>query len=206
MLLRSLARNQGTSTPNSAIIQELEMNYGIQISRPTFLAYTKALEEIFIIEDSDAWNPKLRSKTTIRQSKTHYFVDPSIAAAALEAGPTDLIGNLNRLKFLFKTLCMRDLRVYAQPLNGTIRHFRTQAGLECNAVVHLNNGKYGLVEVKLGNEKAIEKGANTLIKISGKIDTDNMNPPSFLVLTGTYPYAYKRNDGVYVVPIGVLKD
>lgn len=179
MLLRSLARNQGTSTPNSTIIQDLERNYGIQISRPTFLAYTKALEEIFIIEDSDAWNPKLRSKTAIRQSDTHYFVDPSIAAAALEAGPQDLMNDLNTLGFIFETLCIRDLRVYAQPLNGTIHHFRTQAGLECDAVVHLNNGKYGLVEVKLGNEKAIEKGANTLIEIAGKIDTDNMNPPLF---------------------------
>lgn len=206
-LLRSLARHQGTSVSNAAIIQDLETNYGMQISRPTFLAYLNALEEIFIIEDSDAWNPKLRSKTAIRQADTHYFVDPSIGAAALEAGPQDLIQDLNTFGFLFETLCIHDLRVYAQPLRGTVHHFRTQSGLECDAVVHLGDGRYGLVEIKLGGEQAIEKGASTLIKIAGKIDTDHMNPPSFLmVLTGTQPYAFRRSDGVYVVPVGVLRD
>ena len=179
----------------------------MQISRPTFLSYIRALEEIFVIEDSDAWNPKLRSKTVIRQAGTRYFVDPSIAAAALEAGPQDLIRDLNTFGFLFETLYIRDLRVYAQALRGAIYHFRTQAGLECDAVIQLSDGRYGLAEIRLGGEQAVEKGASTLLKIASKIDTNHLNPPSFLlVLTGTHPYGFRREDGVYVVPIGVLRD
>ena len=154
-----------------------------------------------------AWNPNLRSKTAIRSSDTRYFVDPSIAVAALGIGPNDLINDLNTFGFLFETLCVRDLRVYADALNGSVYHYRDKDGQECDAVIHLRNGKYGLIEIKLGGDKLIEEGVKSLKAMEAKIDTSRMNNPSFLmVLTGTGDYAYRRPDGVYVVPIGTLKN
>ena len=154
-----------------------------------------------------AWNPNLRSKTAIRSSDTRYYVDPSIAAAALGIGPQDLINDLKTFGFLFETLCVRDLRIFADALNGEVYHYRDKDGLECDAVIHLRNGTYGLVEIKLGGDKLIEEGSVNLKALSNKIDTDKMKKPAFLmVLTGTGDYAYRRPDGVYVVPIGCLKD
>ena len=173
----------------------------------TVYSYINALQKIFVIEEMEAWNPNLRSKTAIRTSNTRYFVDPSIAVAALGLGPLDLIGDLNTFGLFFETMCIRDLRVYADALNGKIYHFRDKTGLECDAVVHLRNGSYGLVEVKLGGEKLIEEGAENLRTLKEKIDTTKMKAPSFLmVLIGVGDYAYRRQDGVYVVPIGCLKD
>lgn len=171
-------------------------------------AYTKALQSIFVIEDSLAWNPNLRSKTAIRTSNTRYFSDPSIAIAALGLGPDDLINDLNTFGLMLETLCIRDLRVYSQPIGGTVYHYRDKNGLECDAVVHLKNGKYGLIEIKLGGDHLIEEGAVNLKKLADKIDTGKMNAPSFLmVLTGVGQYAYRRpQDGVLVVPIGCLKN
>lgn len=155
----------------------------------------------------EAWNPNLRSKTAIRTSNTRYFVDPSIAVAALGLGPQDLIGDLNTFGLFFETMCIRDLRVFADALNGKVYHFRDKTGLECDAVVHLRNGSYGLIEVKLGGDKLIEEGADNLKTLKNKIDITKMKAPSFLmVLIGVGDYAYKRQDGVYVVPIGCLKD
>lgn len=155
----------------------------------------------------EAWNPNLRSKTAIRTSNTRYFVDPSIAVAALGLGPQDLIGDLNTFGLFFETMCIRDLRVFADALNGKVYHFRDKTGLECDAVVHLRNGSYGLIEVKLGGDKLIEEGAENLKTLKNKIDITKMKAPSFLmVLIGVGDYAYKRQDGVYVVPIGCLKD
>lgn len=160
-----------------------------------------------MIEDCPAWSPNLRSKTAIRTSDTRYFVDPSIATAALGIGPGDLLNDLETCGLFFETLCIRDLRVYAEALDGSVYHFRTKEGLECDAVIHLRNGSYGLVEVKLGGDRLIEEGAHTLKIVAGKIDTTKMKEPSFLmVLTGTSPYAYQREDGVYVVPITALKN
>lgn len=154
-----------------------------------------------------AWNPNLRSKTAIRTSDTRYYVDPSIAAAALGIGPNDLINDLNTFGFIFETLCVRDLRVFADALNGHVYHYRDKDGQECDAVVHLHNGQYGLIEIKLGGDRLIEEGATSLKAMEAKIDTRKMNPPSFLmVLTGLGDYAYRRKDGVCVVPIGCLKD
>ena len=162
---------------------------------------------IFVIEEMEAWNPNLRSKTAIRTSNTRYFVDPSIAVAALGLGPQDLIGDLNTFGLFFETMCIRDLRVFADALNGKVYHFRDKTGLECDAVVHLRNGSYGLIEVKLGGDKLIEEGADNLKTLKNKIDITKMKAPSFLmVLIGVGDYAYKRQDGVYVVPIGCLKD
>jgi hypothetical protein len=154
-----------------------------------------------------AWNPNLRSKTAIRTSDTRYFIDPSIATVALGLGPDDLIADLNTFGFIFECLCVRDLRVYADALNGNVYHFRDKSGLECDAVIHLRNGSFGLIEIKLGGDKLIEEGAANLIKLANKIDTDKMKNPSFMmVLTAVGDYAFRRQDGVYVVPISTLKD
>lgn len=206
-LMRSYARNQGTQTPNTAIARDVSGNEGPSMDEHTVAAYIEALRKIFVVEDMPAWNPNLRSQTAIRSSDTRYYVDPSVAAAALGIGPNDLIADLNTFGFLFETLCVRDLRVFADALNGDVYHYRDKDGLECDAVVHLRNGSYGLIEVKLGGDKLIEEGAASLIRLSEKIDTEKMKKPSFLmVLVGMNGYAYRRSDGVYVVPIGCLKD
>lgn len=206
-LLRSYARHQGFQVPISTIYADLSSNDGVTMSEDTITSYIAALKKIFVIEDMPAWNPNLRSKTAIRASDTRYFVDPSVAAAALGLGPKDLENDLNTLGLLFETLAIRDLRVYAESIDGEVFHYRDRNGLECDAVIHLHNGNYGLVEVKLGGSKLEEEGAENLKKLSSKIDTEKMNEPSFLmVLTGLGTYAYQRKDGVMVVPIGCLKD
>jgi len=206
-LMRSYARLQGTMAPIPTIVEDLKTNEPDGMSDETVASYIRALKEIFVVEDSEAWNPNLRSKTAIRTSDTRYFTDPSIATAALGVGPQDLINDLNTFGLLFETMAVRDLRVYAEALNGKVYHFRDKNGLECDAVVHLRDGRYGLVEVKLGGEDKIRDGADALKDLAGKIDTSRMREPSFLmVLVGVGQYAYRREDGVYVVPIGCLKD
>ena len=207
LLMRSLARHQGTQAPNTTICEDINVSDDMELSKDTVVSYTNALKKIFVIEDCPAWSPNLRSKTAIRTSDTRYFVDPSIATAALGIGPGDLLNDLETCGLFFETLCIRDLRVYAEALDGSVYHFRTKEGLECDAVIHLRNGSYGLVEVKLGGDRLIEEGAHTLKTVADKIDTTKMKEPSFLmVLTGTSPYAYQRKDGVYVVPITALKN
>ena len=204
-LMKSYARNQGGQISNATIVQDIKGNDEFSINEVTVASYLTALERIFVIEEMDAWNPNLRSKTSIRTSKTRYFVDPSIAVAALEIGPRDLINDLKTFGFLFETLAIRDLRVYAQALSGWVYHYRDKSGLECDAVLHLCNGSYGLIEIKLGGDKLIEEGSQNLKKLADKIDTTRMKSPSFLmVLTGVGKYAYQREDGVYIVPIGCL--
>ena len=206
-LLRSYSRHQGTQISNAAIRDDLSENEGESLDVETIASYIKALKRIFVIEETEAWNPNLRSKTAIRTSDTRYFTDPSIATASLGIGPADLISDLNTFGLIFETLCMRDLRVYAEALNGNVYHYRDKDGLECDAVVHLRDGRYGLVEIKLGGAKLIEEGAASLKTLASKIDTTKMKQPSFLmVLTATGDYAFKREDGVLVVPIGSLKD
>lgn len=206
-LMRSYARHQGSAVPVNTIVKDMRINDEESDDVKTIATYIEALKKIFVIEDSLAWNPNLRSKTAIRTSDTRYFVDPSIAVAALGIGPNDLSGDLNTMGLLFETLCIRDLRVFASVLDGQVYHFRDKYGLECDAVIHLRNGKFGLVEIKLGGDKLIEEGAATLKTLAEKIDTDRMRRPSFLlVLTATGKFAYRREDGVYVVPIGCLKD
>lgn len=206
-IMRSYVRHQGTQTGINAIIDDISTNENDRISDKTVNSYLNALREIFVIDDMPAWNPNLRSKTAIRSSDTRYFNDPSIATAALGIGPKDLINDLNTFGLLFETLCVRDLRVYAYALGGQVYHYRDKNGLECDAVIHLKNGTYGLVEIKLGGERLIGEGAASLNKLASKIDTDRMKAPAFrMVLTGVGDFAYKRTDGVYVVPIGCLKD
>lgn len=207
LLLRSYARNQGSQATIGTIVADMATNDENEVSVKTAGGYLEALRKIFVIEDSEAWNPNLRSKTAIRTANTRYFIDPSIGTAVLGLGPKDLIQDLNTLGLFFETLCVRDLRVFADALDGNVFHYRDKNGLECDAVVHLRNGKYGLVEVKLGGDKLINEGAANLLTLASKINTEKMNDPSFMmVLTGTGDYAYRRKDGVYVVPIGCLKD
>lgn len=206
LLMRSYARNQGTQTSISVIRKDMAMNDDETLADKTVQSYIGALKKIFVIEDMAAWNPNLRSKTAIRTSDTRYFVDPSIAAATLGLGPADLINDLETFGLLFETMCVRDLRVYADALDGQVYHYRDKDGLECDAVIHLRNGSYGLIEIKLGGDSAIEKAVKTLTTLAAKIDTEKMKPSSFLmVLVATGDYAYRREDGVYVVPVGCLK-
>lgn len=206
-LMRSYARSQGTQTSLAEIRKDMIANDQDTLDENTINSYLDALRKIFVVEDMCAWNPNLRSKTSIRSANTRYFVDPSIATAALGLGPEDLINDLNTFGLLFETLCVRDLRVFAQALDGEVYHYRDKTGLECDTVVHLRNGSYGLIEIKIGGEKLTEEGAVTLHKLAQKIDTTKMEAPSFLmVLTAVGSFAYRRKDGVYVVPIGCLKD
>lgn len=207
-IMRSYARNQGSQASVGTILADIASNESSEVSENTIYSYVKALKKIFVIEDSTAWNPNMRSKSAIRTSDTRYFTDPSIATAALGMGPDDLVNDLSTFGLFFETLCVRDLRVYADALGGSVYHFRDKSGLECDAVVHLRNGKYGLIEVKLGGDKLIDEGAKNLINLEDRIDVDKMNSPAFkMVLTGVGQYAYQRpQDGVYVVPIGCLKD
>lgn len=206
-LLRSYARNISQQVSLELIREDILANDIESFGQNTLYSYLDSLKKIFVIEDSPAWNPNLRSKTAIRTTDTRYFVDPSIASVSLGLGPQDLINDLNTMGLIFENLCIRDLRVYADSLDGQIYHYRDKTGLECDAVVHLRNGEYGLIEIKLGGDSLIEEGARSLLALSNKIDTTKMKKPAFLmVLCGIAPFAYQRKDSVYVVPIGCLKD
>lgn len=204
-LMRSYARFQGTQTSIRQIVDDINGGGTNVIEDKTVRSYLDVLKSMFVIEDMPAWNPNLKSKTAIRSAETRYFVDPSIATAAMGIGPGDLMNDLKTFGFLFETLCVRDLRIYSQPLGGNVYHYRDKNGLECDAVVHLPNGKYALIEIKLGGEKAIEEAANNLQRLASKIDYDRMTQPSFLmVLTASGTFAYRRKDNVLVVPITTL--
>lgn len=206
-LMRSYSRNMGTQASNDTLKSDMIANDSTSLDTDTVLSYVNALKKIFVVEEAPAWNPNLRSKTAIRTSDTRYFIDPSIAVASLGIGPKDLINDLNTFGLLFETLCIRDLRVYAESIKGKVYHYRDANDLECNAVIHLRDGSYGLIEIKLGGDSLINEGADTLKKLESRIDITKMKNPSFLlVLTATGKYAYRREDGVYVVPIGCLKN
>ncbi len=206
-IMQSYARHQGSQTPISTIAADVRANDVDSVDDKTIYSYIAALKKIFVIEDMDAWNPNLRSKTAIRTSDNRYFTDPSIATAALGLGPSDLMNDLNTFGLLFETLCVRDLRVFADALDGQVYHYRDKNGLECDTVVHLRNGSYGLIEIKLGGENLINEGAKALNELTNKIDTTKMKAPSFrMILTAVGKFAYRREDGIYVVPIGCLKD
>lgn len=206
-LMRSYARMQGSQSPLSVIRADLADGDGNAPDLRTIQSYLNALKLIFVIENMPAWNPNLRSKTAVRTSETRYFTDPSIAVASMGIGPDDLLSDLKTFGFIFETLCVRDLRVYSEAINGKVYHYRDSKGLECDAVVHLRDGRYGLIEIKLGGDRLIDEGAANLLKLRDKINTDKMKDPSFMmVLTATGDFAFKRKDGVYVVPITFLKD
>ena len=206
-LMRSLARHQGTQVTLTGIKADMEVNDTDSLDVDTISSYIEALKKIFVIEDMAAWNPNLRSKAAIRTVDTRYFVDSSIATAALGVGPADLVKDLNTMGLLFETMAVRDLRVYADALDGKVFHYRDSNGLECDAVIHLRNGSYGLVEIKLGGQSLIEEGAATLNKFASVIDTEKMKAPTFkMILTAVGNLAYQRADGIYVVPVGGLRE
>ena len=206
-VMKSYARNVSTQVSLETIRSDVINNDIETFDKESLYGYLNALKRIFVIEDSPAWNPNLRSKTAIRTSDTRYFVDPSIAVASLGIGPKDLINDLELMGLIFENLCVRDLRIYTDVLEGSVYHYRDKTGLECDAVIHLRNGSYGLVEVKLGGDKLIEEGAESLKRLAERIDTEKMREPAFMmVLCGVAPFAYKREDGVYVVPVACLKD
>lgn len=205
--LKSYARNVGTQVSLETIRADVVSHDDETFDKESLYGYVNALKRIFVIEDSPAWNPNLRSKTAIRTSDTRYFTDPSIATAALGLGPMDLIHDLQLMGYIFENLCVRDLRIYADALDGNIYHYRDKTNLECDAVIHLRNGRYALVEVKLGGDKLINEGAASLLRLAQRIDTEKMQEPAFLmVLCGVAPFAYQREDGVFVVPVSCLKD
>lgn len=206
-LMRAYARHLGTQASIATLREDLKNNDTATLDENTIMSYLEALRKIFVVEDMPAWNPNLRSKTAIRTADTRYFVDPSIATAALGLGPADLVNDLNTMGFFFEAMCARDLRVFAEALNGKVYHYRDKSGLECDAVIHLRNGQYGLIEIKLGGQSLINEGAVTLNALAAQIDTSRMKAPAFkMILTATGDYAYRRpEDGIYVVPIGCLK-
>ena len=204
--LKSYARNVGTRATLETIRQDVLANHTGTFDPVTLYSYRDALTKIFVIEDSPAWNPNLRSKAAIRTTDARYFVDPSIATAALQLSPKDLLKDLNTMGLIFENLCVRDLRIYADYLDGSIYQYRDSNGLECDAVIHLRDGSFGLIEIKLGGDSLIEEGAKNLKDLASKIDTNKMKELSFmLVLCAKAPFAYRRKDGVYVVPITCLK-
>ena len=173
-LMRSLSRNLGSQASLDTIYQDMIVNDKESLDKDTIASYISALKLIFVVEDMPAWNPNLRSKTAIRTADTRYFVDPSIATAALGLGPQDLINDLETFGLFFETMAVRDLRVYGDALGGAVYHYRDKSNLECDAVLHLENGNYGLIEIKLGGEDDIEKGASVMKELAGKIDTTRM--------------------------------
>ena len=207
MLLRSYARNQGTQISQASISADISSNDTEGVSEETVSEYLQALRKLYVIEDMKAWNPNLRSKTAIRTSDTRYFVDPSLAAASLRIGPQDLINDLNTTGFFFEALAVRDLRVYAESLDGDVYHYKDNLDNECDVVIHLRDGRYALLEVKLGGEKLIDEGVKTLKDVLRRIDTDKMGKPAFMaIITGTERYAYRRDDGIIILPLGALKN
>ena len=207
LLLRSYARNISQQVSIATIRKDMLANDASTLDENTVMDYVKALKRLYVIEDLAAWNPNIRSKAAIRTSDTRHFIDPSIGTAALGLGPKDLVNDLQSFGLFFEDLVARDLRVYAEALDGSLYHYRDSSGLECDTVLHRRNGSYALLEVKLGGTERIEEGAANLKALAEKIDTDRMAAPSFMaVITGAGGFAYRREDRVFVIPIGCLKD
>ena len=206
-LMRSLARLQGTQSSAAVICEDMKANDSDTLTEDTVYSYLKALRRIFVTEDMRAWCPNLRCKTPLRTTDTRYFTDPSIAAAAMGIGPGDLMNDMTTFGLFFETLAVRDLRIIAESLGGSLLHYLDKSGLECDAIMRLENGSYGLVEIKTGGDALIAKGVKTLESLSAKIDTTRMPPPSFrMVLVASGDFAYRRKeDDIIVCPIGCLK-
>ena len=205
-LLRSYARGIASEMSISEIKRDMKNLEGMQIDESTIDSYINALRRLYVVEELESWNPNLRSKTAIRTSPTRHFVDPSIACAALGLGPGDLIADMNTYGLLFESMCIRDLRIFAEKINGTVFHYRDKKGREADAIVHLRDGRWAAVEVKLTSQESIEEGAKHLKSIADDIDKTKMKAPSFLMVITATNFAYRREDGVFVVPAGCLKD
>jgi predicted AAA+ superfamily ATPase len=201
--MRSLARNVSSQASIATICKDIASDEG-SIAEKTITTYLNALRRIYVVEDLHAWNPAMRSKTALRTSPKRHFVDPSIATAVLRATPETLLSDFNTFGLMFESLCIRDLRVYAQALDGDVFHYRDKSGLEADAIIHLKDGRWGAIEVKMGT-KEIEAAAENLNKLRTKVNTDKMQEPSFLMVLTATELAYCRKDGVHIVPIGCLR-
>ena len=206
MILRSYARNVSTEARRKTILADINEHDDRNLSQDTFEEYVDALRDLFIIKDIEAWNPNFRSKTTITSSPTRHFVDTSIAAGALGVSPEDLMNDPKTFGMLFEDFAVKELSVYAQALKGEIRHYRDGNGLECDAVMHLKNGKYALIEIKLGGESLIKEGVSTLNALKQKIAESQQTPPAFSMILTAVGDAYTLENGIHVVPINMLKD
>lgn len=206
MILRSLARNISTEAPDTTIIEDIRSSNSRTMDPRTFNEYMDALNDLFIVEDIEAWNPNIRSKTSIRTSDTRHFVDTSIACRALNISPDDLLNDMKSFGLFFEDFAVRDLTVYATALDGEVRHYRDNAGLECDAVIHLPNGKWAAIEIKLGGENLIADGVKSLTTLKNKLsEKSDEQPPAFMMILTAFGPLYKRPDGIYVVPINCLK-
>lgn len=207
MILRSYARNISTEASKQSIIEDVRQSNERTMDSKTFDDYIEALQDLYIISDIEAWNPNIRSKTSIRTTPTRHFVDTSIACRALNIFPEDLMNDLESFGLFFEDLAVRDLSIYAQAHGGEVRHYRDKNGLECDAIVHLEDGRWGAIEIKLGGDKLIEDGAKSLTALKNKIEKKSKEPnPSFLMILTARGSLYQREDGIYVVPINCLKD
>lgn len=207
MILRSYARNISTEASKQSIIDDVKQSNERTMDSKTFDDYIEALQDLYIISDIEAWNPNIRSKTSIRTTPTRHFVDTSIACRALNIFPEDLMNDLESFGLFFEDLAVRDLSIYAQAHGGEVRHYRDKNGLECDAIVHLEDGRWGAIEIKLGGDKLIEDGAKSLTALKNKIEKKSKEPnPSFLMILTARGSLYQREDGIYVVPINCLKD
>ena len=204
-VLRSLARNISTPVSNATIMEDVRNEFASEVSRPTLDDYLNTLEKLFVIENVKATNLNIRSKTAIRTKSKLELVDPSIATAILDLSPSDLIHDLNYFGFLFESLCIRDLKIYSQLLDGELTYYRDKSEFEVDAILKTGKGKWGAIEIKLGSG-FIEEAAQNLLKFKDKVDTKKSGEPSFLMVLTATPYSYKREDGVYVVSIGNLKN
>ena len=207
MIIRSYARNISTEASLKSIINDVKQSNERTMDEKTFNEYLEALKDLYIIEDMEAWNPNIRSKTSIVSTPTRHFVDTSIACQSLSISPNDLLNDIKSFGLFFEDFAVRDLRVYASVLDGDIRHYRDNAGLECDAIIHLNNGKWGAIEIKLGGNELIDYGAKRLNTLKNKLfEKSNTQAPSFMMILTAYGPCYKRNDGIYVVPLNMLRD
>lgn len=206
MILRSYARNISTEATVSTIISDIRQSNERSMDTKTYDDYMEALKDLYIIEDMEAWNPNIRSKTSIRSTPTRHFVDTSIACRSLGVNPPDLMNDLESFGLFFEDFAVRDLRVYADSLGGEVKHYRDNSGLECDAVVHLEDGRWGGIEIKLGGDDLINDGAESLKRLRDKIvQKSDEKAPSFLLVLTAVGAAYKREDGVCVAPINMLK-
>lgn len=202
--MRSLARNTAQEASSATLLADVR-DVGVGMSEPTLRTYLAALRRLFVIEDLKAWAPALRSRTPLRSAATWHLCDPSLAAAALETTADGLLSDLVTMGYLFESLCVRDLRVYARALGGAVYHYRDKSGLEVDAIVRLNSGAWGAVEVKLGGADRIDEGAKSMTRLVARLDGRRTPKPAFLMVLTGGQFAYTRPDGVHVVPLGCLR-
>lgn len=202
-LMRAYARHVSTQASQTTIAADLAVNDGAMAPN-TVSDYLDALSRAYVVEDLPAWNPVLRSKTAIRTSPTRHFVDPSIGVAVMRWTPADLLRDFEAFGLQFESLCVRDLRVYAEAIDGTLLHYRDKTGLEADAVIVLADGRWAPIEVKLGSRQ-LDEAATHLRRLRERVDADRMGEPSFLAVVTAGVTAYRRDDGVLVLPLACLR-